>query len=71
MTTRTCQLPGCDEPFEPYRDWQKFCCPDHRYAWHGGRVSRLRRLAADARDTLDEILDQLSDDREASDEDHA
>jgi hypothetical protein len=29
---KTC--PWCNQYFTPSRDWQEFCCTDHRQRWH-------------------------------------
>ena len=26
--------PWCEKPFFQDRDWQRFCCTDHRQRWH-------------------------------------
>jgi len=37
--------PECNQPFQPTRDWQRFCCKDHQQVWHRRQIAEDRRAA--------------------------
>src|SRR5262245_30073372 len=37
--------PECNQPFQPTRDWQRFCCKDHQQVWHRRQIAENRRAA--------------------------
>jgi hypothetical protein len=40
-----CNWEECEAEFTPTKSWQKFCCPQHRDAWH-----YREKLRADVRE---------------------
>lgn len=54
---RVCDRNGCDTEFEPYRDWQRFCCDTCRVQAH--RDEKRERAKREILDGVEDLLDEV------------